>query len=239
VQSYTRHQLKEDKFQEVTRGVLEQAQAHRQQLTLLAVVVLALVVGAGAFGFWRNQQDDQASLAMGQAITTYTAPIRAQDAPVDPNQLSFTSVQERATKAQEQFQAIGDKYPHTQSGKNAGYMAGVAALDAGKYSDAEAKFRKAADIGGKELASLAKMGLASVYEATNRDQEAINVYNELMKKPTVSVSRARAQFALATLYERKDPVQAKKIYDQLASDKSPAVAQMAKQRLSIITPGGK
>ena len=60
-----------------------------------------------------------------------------------------------------------------------------------------------------------------------------------MKKPTVSVSRARAQFALATLYERKDPVQAKKIYDQLASDKSPAVAQMAKQRLSIITPGGK
>ena len=59
MQSYTRHQLKEDKFQEVTRDVLEQVQAHRQQLTLLAVVILALVVGAGAFGFWRNQQDDQ------------------------------------------------------------------------------------------------------------------------------------------------------------------------------------
>jgi predicted negative regulator of RcsB-dependent stress response len=239
VQSYTRHQLKEDKFQEVTRGVLEQAQAHRQQLTLLAVVVLAVVVAAGAYGFWRNQQDDQASVAMGQAINTYSAPIRAQDAPVDPNQLSFTSLQERDTKAEEQFQAIADKYPHTQTGKNAAYMAAVAALDAGKYSDAEAKFKKVADSSGKELASLAKMGLTSVYEATNRDQDAINVYNELMKKPTVSVSRERAQFALAALYERKDPAQAKKIYDQLASDKSPAVAQMAKQRVATLTPGGK
>jgi len=239
VQSYTRHQLKEDKFQEVTRGVLEQAQAHRQQLTLLVVVVLAVVVGAGAFGFWRNQQNDQASIAMGEAINTYAAPIRVQDAPVDPNQLSFASLQERDTKAEEQFQAISDKYPHTQTGKNAAYMAGVAALDAGKYSEAEAKFKKADEIGGKELASLAKMGLASIYEATNRDQDAINVYNELMKKPTVSVSRQRAQFALAALYEKKDPAQAKKMYDQLASDKSPAVAQMAKQRLSTITPGAK
>jgi len=176
---------------------------------------------------------------MGEAINTYSAPIRPQDAPVDPNQLSFTSLQERDAKAEEQFQSIGDKYPHTQSGKNALYMAGVAALDAGKYSDAEAKFKKAADVGSKELASLANMGLASVYEATNRDQDAINTYNDLMKKPTVSVSRERAQFALATLYEKKDPVQAKKIYDQLAADKSPAVAQMAKQRLSTITPGGK
>lgn len=239
MQSYTRHQLKEDRFQEVTRGVLEQAQAHRQQLTLLVVVVLAVVVGAGAYGFWRNQQDDQASVAMGQAINTYSAPIRAQDAPVDPSQLSFTSAQERDTKAEGEFQTIADKYPHTQTGKNALYMAGVVALDAGKYSNAEAKFKKVADSGGKDLTSLAKMGLASVYEASNRDQDAVNIYNELMKKPTESVSRERAQFALAGLYERKDPVQAKKIYDQLASDKSPSISQMAKQRLSIITPGGK
>ena len=74
------------------------------------------------------------------------------------------------------------------------------------------------------------MGMASVYQATNRDQDAINTYNELMKKPTESASRERVQFALAELYERKDPAQAKRIYDQLASDKQPVVAQLAKQR---------
>lgn len=230
MQSYTRHQLKEDKFQEVTRGAIQQVQAHRQQLILLIVVVLAVVVAAGAYGFWRNQQDDQASIAMGQAMNTYNAPIRTEGAPADPTQLSFTSTQERDKKAEEQFQAIADKYPRTGTGKNAIYMAGVAALDAGQYSDAESKFRKAADTGSKDVAALAKMGLASVYEATNRDQDAINTYNELTKKPTESVSRARAQFALAALYERKDPAQAKKIYDQLASDKSPAISQIAKER---------
>src|SRR5579859_456986 len=179
VQSYTRHQLKEDRFQEVTRGAIGQAQAHRQQLTLLGVIVLVVAVAAGAFAYWRSQQDDQASAAMGQAMTTYTAPVRAEGTPVDPTQLSFTSAEQRDKEAEKQFQDVAEKYPHTGTGKNALYMAAVAALDAGHYSDAEAKFKKAADVGGKDLAALSKLGLASVCEATNRDQDAINLYNEL------------------------------------------------------------
>jgi len=230
VQSYTRHQLKEDKFQEVTRGAIQQAQAHRQQLTLAAIVVLVVVVAAGTYMYWRSQQDEQASAALGLAMSTYAASIRAPGALPDPTLPSFTSAAERDREAEKQFQAVADKYPHTDIGKNALYMAAVAALDAGQYSDAENKFRKVADSGNKELIALAKMGMASVYQATNRDQDAINTYNELMKKPTESASRERVQFALAELYERKDPAQAKRIYDQLASDKQPVVAQLAKQR---------
>ena len=234
MQSYTRRQLKEDRFQEVTREAIAQAQAHRQQLTLLGMVVVVVVIAAGAYSYWRNQQDDQASVSMGQAMNTYSAPIRPQGAPADPTQLSFTSIAERDQQAEKQFQTIADKYSHTETGKNALYMAGVAALDASQYSDAEGKFKKVADSGNKELSSLAKMGLASVYESAGRDQDAINIYNELMKKPTESVSRARAQFALAALYEKKDPTQAKKIYDQLAADKSPSIAQIAKQKQAAI-----
>jgi TolA-binding protein len=239
VQSYTRHQLKEDKFQEVTRGALEQAQAHRQQLTLGLIVVLVVVIGGGGFGYWRNQQDEAAGAAMGQAMTTYAAPVVAPGTPTDPNQLTFTSSAERDKQAEQQFQTIADKYPHTDSGKNALYMAAAVALDAGQYSDAEAKFRRVSDSGNKDLAAMAKLGLASAYQATNRDQDAINVYNELMKKPTESVSRERVQLMLAQLYEKKDPAQAKKIYDQLASDKSPVVAQIAKQRQTALggSPG--
>jgi len=230
VQSYTRHQLKEDRFQEVTRGAIAQAQQHRQQLTVLGIVVLVLVLAGGAYAYWRSNQDDQASAAMGLAMNTYAAPIRAQGALVDPSFPSYASAAERDQEAEKQFQAVADKFSRTDTGKNALYMAGAAALDGGQYPDAEAKFKKVMDIGNQDLAELAKLGLASVYEATNRDQDAINIYNELIKKPTLSVSSQRAQFALADLYERKDPAQAKKIYDQLALDKSPAVAQMAKQR---------
>ena len=234
MQSYTRHQLKEDRFQEVTRGAIAQAQAHRTQLTVAVLFVLVVVIAGGGFGYWRNQQDDLASAAMGQAMNTYAAPIVAPGAPADPNQLSFTSIAERDKQAAQQFQVIADKYPHTDSGKNALYMAAAVALDAGQYSDAEAKFKRVADSGNKDLSALAKMGLASVYEATNRAQDAINIYNDLIKKPTESVSRERVQLALAELYEKKDPAQAKKIYDQLAADKSPAVAQIAKQRQTAL-----
>jgi len=232
VQSYTRHQLKEDKFQEATRGAIAQAQAHRHGLTVAGIAILIAVLIFGGFGYWRNMQDEQASMAVGQAMNTYAAPIRTQDAVADPSIVSFSSTAERDKEAGKQFQAIADKYPHTDSGKNALYMTGVVALDAGDYSGAEAKFKQAADRGNKEISSLAKMGLASVYEATNRDKEAINLYEELIKKPTSSVPSARAQFALASLYEKKDPAQAKKIYDQLAADKSPTVAQIAKQKQS-------
>jgi len=234
VQSYTRHQLKEDKFQEVTRGAIAQAQAHRQQLTLLGILVLILVLAGGAYGYSRTYQDEQASADLGKAMTTYATPIRAQGALADPSFPSYGSIAERDTEAAKQFQSVADKFPRTNSGKNALYMAGAAALDGGQYAEAESRFKKVIDIGDKYLASLARLGLASVYEATNRDQDAINIYNELIKKPTLSVSAQRAQFALADLYEHKDPAQAKKIYDQLALDKSPAVAQLAKQRQSAV-----
>jgi predicted negative regulator of RcsB-dependent stress response len=232
VQSYTRRQLKEDKFKEVTESAIAQAQAHRRALTIGAIVVIIVVCAIGGYSYWRNQQDEQASAAVGEAMNTFSAPIRTAGEPVDPTLKSFASTTERDKEAEKQFQQIADQYPHTDSGKNALYMTGVVALDAGNYSDAEARFKKAADKGNKDIASLAKLGLASVYEATNRDQDAINIYNELMKKPTTSVPRERAQLALASLYERKDPAQAKKIYDQLASDKSPLIAQIAKQRQS-------
>lgn len=234
MQSYTRHQLKEDKFQEVTRGAIAQAQAHQQQLILGIAVVLVVVIAGGGFTYWRNQQDETASVALGQAMTTYAAPIVAPGTPTDPSQPSFTSAADRDKQAEQQFQSVADKYPHTDSGKNALYMAAVVALDAGQYSDAEAKFKRASDSGSKDLSAMAKMGLASVYEATNRNQDAIGTYNDLMKKPTESVSRERVQLTLAQLYEKTDPAQAKKIYDQLASDKSPAVSQIAKQRQAAL-----
>jgi predicted negative regulator of RcsB-dependent stress response len=230
VQSYTRHQLKEDKFKEASLHALEAAQAHRKQITVISVIVLVIVVAAGAVFYWRTHQQDVASAAIGEAMNTYNAPIRAAGAPVTPGQLSFSSAEQRAKEAEKQFQSVADKYGSTQAGKTAAYMAAVSALDAGDYASAEPKFKALSESRHQDLASLAKLGLASVYESTNRNADAIKIYSDLMAHPTESVSRERAQFALASLYESSDPAQAKKMYEQLASDKSPGVAQIARER---------
>lgn len=234
MQSYTRRQLKEDKFQEVTREAIAQAAAHRRQIIIIGSIVIAVVIAAGAYYYLHTQQSEKASTAFGQAMTTFSAPIREAGAAVDPSQLSFATTDERDTAAAKQFQAVADQYPHTTGGHNALYMVGVAALDAGQYQQAETKFKEAADRGGKEVASLAKMGLASAYVAQGRDQDAVNIYNDLLKNPTISASHDRVQLALATLYEKKNPAQAKKIYDQLAADKISAVAEIAKQREGLL-----
>lgn len=230
MQSYTRHQLKEDRFKEASLHALEAAQAHRQQITLISVIVLVIVVAAGAVYYWRSHQQDVASVAMGEAMNVYNTPLRAADAPATPGQLTFASAEERSKDAEKKFQSVADKYGSTQAGKNAAYMAAVSALEAGDYPSAESRFKTLSESRHQDLASLAKLGLASTYEATNRNADAIKIYSDLMSHPTESVSRERAQFALASLYESSDPAQAKKMYEQLASDKSPAVAQIAKER---------
>jgi predicted negative regulator of RcsB-dependent stress response len=233
VQSYTRHQLKHDRFQEATLEAIEAASAHRQQLMVAIIVVLAIVLIAGGFVWWRGNQEDHASAAMGEAMDVYTAAIRGA-APLPPNTLSYGSIAERSKAAELRFTGVAERYSMTSTGKVARYMAAVAALEAGDYPDAESRFKDAIDHGSRELSSLAKLGLASVYHATNRDQDAIGLYNDLMQKPTESVSRERAQFALAALYENRDPAQAKKIYTELASSKSPGIAQIAKARAAAL-----
>jgi TolA-binding protein len=72
--------------------------------------------------------------------------------------------------------------------------------------------------------------LASVYRDEKRDQDAINLLQTLIDKPTISVPKANAQFALADIYiSQHQPDKAKVIYDQIAKDNpKSALGEIAK-----------
>ena len=83
------------------------------------------------------------------------------------------------------------------------------------------------------------MSLADLYRQTNRDQQAIDLYNELTAKPTATVPAGLAQIQLAELYESEGkPEAAKKIYAQLKDKdaKGPA-GQLAAQKLNPAPAG--
>jgi len=84
-----------------------------------------------------------------------------------------------------------------------------------------------------DLAALAKFALASVYRKTNRDKDAIELYKQLMDKPTTSVGKATAQMELADLYQQKQqPQEAKRIYEQVQKENpNTEIAQLAQQKL--------
>jgi len=214
---------------------LSWAVEHRNPVILgggILVIVLLLLIG----GFYYQQSREQkASVLLGDALQTYSSPIVPAGTPATPGQPSFTSVSDRAKAASNKFIEVADKYGHTDSGSMASYFLGLCAEDMNDNGKAEEYFRKVSDSGNKDLAALAKSALASLYHDTNRDQLAIDIYKQLIEKPTNTVPKPSAQIALAELYAAKDPSQAKKIYEEVQKDNSDnAIGQLASTKLQTL-----
>ncbi len=234
----TRHQLKQDAFSRVTIATAERTAnwtvEHRSTVTIVGIAV-AVVLGAVLGGwYYLTTQDEKASFDFAQAVRTMNAQLRPTGSPAQPDVPSFTSAKERAEAAHKEFQAIADKYPHTRTADMAHYFLGVTAADAGDNAAAERELKQVASAGNGELASMAKLALASLYGDTNRVKEAVALYQELMKKPTQTVSKVTAQLQLADLYEASNqPLDAKRTYEEIRKENPTGeAAQLATQKLA-------
>ncbi len=236
----TRHQLKQDRFSKVTFEAAGNA-AHwsvEHQSKLIAAVIAVIVIGAIAFGGWYyvNSQDEKASAEFSTAVRTWQTPVRPAGVPPQPGTDSFASAQERATAARKQFQAIVDKYPRTHTADMARYFVGLASAQLGDNAAAERSLQEAARSSNADLAALGKFALANVYRAEHKDAQAIDLYKQLIDKPTLVVSKATAQLELASFYEsRQKPDEAKKLYDQVAKENpSTEAASLAQRRVAAL-----
>jgi TolA-binding protein len=144
---------------------------------------------------------------------------------------TFASTEERATAARKQFQAIVDKYPHTHNAGMARYFVGLASAQLNDNAAAERNLQEAAGSSNGDLAALGKFALASVYRGENKDAQAIDLYKQLIDKPTTVVSKATAQLELAGFYEsQKKPDEAKRIYEQVQKENPNTEAASVAQR---------
>jgi len=235
VRAETRHQLKQDRFSKVTIEAAEKT-AHwtvEHQSKLIIAVIAVVAIGAMAFVGWYyvNQQNEKASAELSTAVRTFETPVRPAGVPAQPGYDSFASPQERATAARKQFQAIVDKYPHTRTADMARYFVGLASSQLGDNAAAERSLQETAGSSNAELAALGKFAQASVYRAENKDTQVVDLYKQLINKPTIAVSKATAQLELAGFYEsRQKPDEAKKIYDQVEKENPATEAALLAQR---------
>ncbi len=234
----TRHQLKQDAFSRVTIDAAEKTAhwtvEHRSTLTIAviaAVVVIAALVGGW---YYLNTQDEKASLELTQAVRTMNEQLRPVGAPEQPDFPTFTSAKDRSLAAQKKFQAIVDKYPHTRTADMAHYFLGVTAVSLSDNAAAERDFKDVISSGSRDVAAIAKSALASLYGQTNRAKEAIALVQELINKPSPSVSKVTAQMQLAELYQSSNqPLEAKRTYEQIKKENPATEAgQFAGQKLA-------
>ena len=233
----TRHQLKQDAFSRATIGVAEKTAdwsvEHRNTLVIASIVAVIVIGGIAGGWYYLNTQDEKASVDLAAAVRTMQTQLRAPGTPEQPDFPTFTSAKERSQAAQKKFQAIIDKYPHTRTADMAHYFLAVTQKDLDDNASAERNLKEVISKGNKEVSSVAKDALAALYADTKRPKDAIALYQELINKPTTSVSKVTAQLQLAEVYQDSNqPLDAKKLYEQIKKDNPASDAgQIATQRL--------
>jgi len=232
VDTRTRHALKKDKFAQAAASSASWVGEHRTATVRWGIgigVVLVLVI-AGLI-FW-NIRSSAANTALGAALDVYTTPLAVPGAP--PEAGAYTSSAARAKEANREFVAIAQDYSWLPEGTKARYFAGITYEDLGQNGQAETELKAAAGSWDRNVGNLAKLALAGLYRQTSRDNDAIALYNEIIAKPSATVSASVAQLDLADLYAaegKQDMARAlwAKVKD---ADKEGAAGSIASEKLA-------
>jgi tetratricopeptide (TPR) repeat protein len=236
----TKRQLKKpDQFVALTGEGVQWAGTHRQTVITWAIaLVVAVLALTGGISLYQHRSS-AAATDFGAAMQTYQTPLVTSAQQVPPGMKTFPDAKTRAAAANAQFLAVAHQYGLTASGKLALYFAGLTYAEEGQNGPAEDTLKKVAAGWDSGLSALAKMALAELYQQTNRDPQAIDLYNQLTKTNATTVPAGIAQLQLAELYESENkPDLARKIYAELkdkgkdAKGKPTAAAEIATEKLN-------
>lgn len=228
----TRHALKQDSFAHATASSFSWLSGHKSGVVRWTIITLvALVVVIGGAIFW-NMQATAADTALGDAMDTYGSPLAQAGLPAGDG--VFATAAERSKAANKQFMDVAGKYGWLPQGAKAHYFAGVTDQEMGQTANAETELKAAAGSWDRNLANLAKVALAGLYHQTGRDAQAMEVYNDLVAKPSETVSAAVAQLDMAEIYAAQGKQdQARALWAKVKdADKDGAAGAIAAQKLA-------
>jgi tetratricopeptide (TPR) repeat protein len=232
VDTQTRHALKGDKFAQATQSGVTWVGEHRSGVVRIVVIAVVVVLALVGLGIGYAVRGASADAALGAAVDAYSAQLAIPGAPAEKG--VYATSADRAKAANQQFVAVADQYGWMPQGTKAHYFAGVTYAELGQNGPAETELKKAAGAWNRNVANLAKLALAGLYHQTNRDQQAIDLYNEIIAKPSETVTAAAAQLNLADLYAatgKQD--QARALWARVKdADKEGAAGQIATQKLA-------
>jgi len=232
VDTQTRHALKKDKFALAAATSASWVGEHRSGVLRWVVIAAAvLVVLVGGLVYW-NVRSGAADTALGAAIDVYNTPLVQPGEPVDP--YTYTTAAARSTEANREFVAVAHNFSWLPQAAKAHYFAGITYEELGQYGPAETELKAAAGSWNRNLANLAKVALAGLYRQTNRDSDAVSIYQDLANNPSETVSTSVAQLDLADLYSTQGKQDlAKALWAKIKdADKDGPAGTIASQKLT-------
>jgi len=232
VDTQTRLALKKkDKFAQATASSMSWVSGHRSSVMRYVIAAVVIVALCTAALIYFNVQSSAADAALGTALDIYIAPLAQAGAP--PETGVYATAGERSKAANQQFVALAKQYGWLPQAGRAHYFAGVTDQDLGQTASAETELKAAAGSWDRNLANLARLALAGLYHQTSRDPQAIDLYNQLIAKPSETVTANVAQLDLADLYDAAGKHdQARALWAKVKdADKDGAAGSIAAQKL--------
>jgi len=167
---------------------------------LIGIVLLGVLIGV--YLKWSHRKADEAQRALGRGIAIASAPLSsAAVAAADPKAPKFTSEQERAAKAVEEFQKVAAKYGDPYRTEARYFIAtNMLTLDRDK---ALAELAELSKSNIAEVATLSKFALAQQKDADRKYDEAAQLYTELAGQNSTVVTPETANLYLAGVYEKQ------------------------------------
>ncbi|MEJ2006661.1 MAG: tetratricopeptide repeat protein [Acidobacteriota bacterium] len=234
---YTRHQLKQDNFQEKMEALQVFAEEHLKQILMISAAVLVVVGAVLWIKSYYAHQEDAANAELQNAITTFSAFVGTSPASslAQPAE-SFPTAKAKYKKALSQFAEVVKNYPRTQAGGYALVQMGICQSQLGDEGAAIKTLQQASKNSNQGIASQAQFALAGVLAKTGKTEEAAKIYQKLANHPTTTVPRATALLAMADSYRATQPKRAREIYEQIQKEfgSDTVIADVLKQQISSL-----
>lgn len=238
-QHISRKELKKDEIRETLSHGAEAIFSHQRDIWLYGGVTLLLVLVVLGWRFYTQNQTAKGTAALADAMKVYQARIRTATEPAQPDEITYLDEKNKYGDAVKKFTDVANRYPRTRPGQLARYYEALSLEKLGRYDQAENDLKALQSSRDESLSALAQFKLAQVYDEDGKGPQAVQLYQELVNKPTLFVPKPIVLLALADHYSGPDPTQAAKLYKQV-KDEFPdtQAAQEADERLQLLQAKG-
>ena len=232
-QHILRKDLKKDEIREKFVHGVESVASHQQIMWI--VVIAALIVALGVFGWssYTRRQTAKASAGLDDAMKIFQARIRAPGEPSEPGEVTYVDEKNKFTDAERKFLEVANQYERTRPGQVARYYAALSEMQLKRFTEADMNLKLLDSSAEVDLAGLSRFQLAGAYDQEGKGSQAVDLYKQLMDKPTMFVPKPLVLLTLAEHYRKTDPAQAAKLYNQVKQE-YPDAAEQADQGLELL-----
>jgi TolA-binding protein len=189
MKSTERHKLKQNEFAKQVARARTIVETRGRDIAMIGVVVVAVLLLAGGYSWWRQAQHNRASTALASALAVHEAPVVAPVAPEPgspmptPQPGTFETGAARAEAALPLFLDAADRFPTTTPGVAARFHAAGLLASLGRFAEAQQRYEEVIQHASRDsiYGRTARLGLADVLVAQGQYDNAIAVYNELSR----------------------------------------------------------